>query len=120
MSHKTVNFETACEVLSIPTALPIVNGLPETYQKEMVDNYQIQVIADAINKENDGWKPNWEDHNQWKCLPWFHIPRPGVGWAYDGYDVRNALADCGSRLFFENGNDAEYFGKLILELGFTI
>lgn len=118
MSYKTINFETACEVLGIEAKKLDVSGLPEQYQKETSDKYEIQVIADAINKENGDWNPDYTKGGQWKYRPWFN--GSSGRWSSLGCDYWNAYSYVGSRLVFENDDDAEYFGKLIIELGYSI
>ena len=111
--RKTTSLETACEVLGIPSTLPDLSTFPEIYQKEMLKKYQAQILADAINFENNNWQPNWDDTSQWKHEPRFY--RSGGGWAYDGYDYWRTDSVVGSRLYFENEDDAEYFGGLVIK-----
>lgn len=117
--RQTTNFETACKVLDIQEDLPNVDGLPEKYRKRIIDFYKMSVIADAINKENDNWEPDYSDNNQYKYRPFFWF-RPGSGFSSYANDFWLANSSVGSRLVFENEDDAQYAGKLFGKEGFEI
>ena len=117
MSKKTVSFITACEVLGISQNVPEVSGLPENYQKQTIDFFKANVIADAINKEA-GWEPDWNNSNQYKYRPYFYLS--ASGWSSNGYVCWPSTANVGSRLVFQDEDDCEYAAEIFLKEGLTI
>ena len=80
---------------------------------------KLETITAALN---DGWKPDWNDTNQAKYVPWFWIkPRPGqtlagLACAYTSYAPSDTLASVGSRLCFKNAAVARYAANQFTEL----
>lgn len=114
ITDRVKSFEDACQVLGISTNVPEVKGLPRKHQKAIIANYKLIVIAEALN---EGWKPNWQDSDEYKYYPWFDMSNPaGVG----GSNARNAAsatsAFIGSRLCLKNRELAIYFGQTFTDL----
>lgn len=115
---KIKTFEDACKALGIKATLPVVKGLPEKHQEAIIANYKLVTIAEALN---EGWKPNWNDSNEWKWNPWFDVnasaKKPsGSGLSFvdgGGWDTH---AGVGSRLCFKSRELAEYAGKTFKKL----
>lgn len=63
ITDRVKSFEDACQVLGISTNVPEVKGLPRKHQKAIIANYKLIVIAEALN---EGWKPNWQDSDEYK------------------------------------------------------
>lgn len=79
ITDRVKSFEDACQVLGISTNVPEVKGLPRKHQKAIIANYKLIVIAEALN---EGWKPNWQDSDEYKYYPWFDMSNPaGVGYS---------------------------------------
>lgn len=113
MENQIKTFEDACKALSIPTTLPQVDALPEKHRKAIVANYQLYVIAQALN---EGWEPNWNDFSERKYYPWFDMETygdapVGSGFSFLGYDCDYTNTFVGSRLCFKSRELAEYAGK---------
>ena len=108
------SFEDACQVLGISTDVPEVKGLPRKHQKAIVANYKLIIIAEALN---EGWKPNWQDSDEYKYYPWFDMSNPaGVGYSYTIDAASYTSARIGSRLCFKNRELAIYFGQTFTDL----
>jgi len=117
MNNKIKSFEDACKALGISTNLPEVSALPVNQQKAIKAHYMLMIIAEALN---EGWKPNWNDWNEYKYYPWFKMGNdgasPGVGFSYVGCGDADAVSDVGSRLCFKTSELAKYAGKQFEEL----
>ena len=70
IKDKVKSFEDACKVLDITPSVPVVTGIPEKYQKPLIANYQLMVIAEALN---EGWTPDWSNGEWDKWYPWFNM-----------------------------------------------
>jgi hypothetical protein len=114
ITDRVKSFEDACQVLGISTNVPEVKGLPRKHQKAIIANYKLIVIAEALN---EGWKPNWQDSDEYKYYPWFDMSNPaGVGCSYTYYTASATYADFGSRLCLKNRELAIYFGQTFTDL----
>lgn len=114
ITDRVKSFEDACQVLGISTNVPEVKGLPRKHQKAIIANYKLIVIAEALN---EGWKPNWQDSDEYKYYPWFDMSNPaGVGFAYTYAAASGTGASVGSRLCLKNRELAIYFGQTFTDL----
>ena len=114
ITDRVKSFEDACQVLGISTNVPEVKGLPRKHQKAIIANYKLIVIAEALN---EGWKPNWQDSDEYKYYPWFDMSNPaGVGYSYTSSTASHANANFGSRLCLKNRELAIYFGQTFTDL----
>lgn len=114
ITDRVKSFEDACQVLGISTNVPEVKGLPRKHQKAIIANYKLIVIAEALN---EGWKPNWQDSDEYKYYPWFDMSNPaGVGFSYSLNAASAAAAHLGSRLCLKNRELAIYFGQTFTDL----
>lgn len=114
ITDRVKSFEDACQVLGISTNVPEVKGLPRKHQKAIIANYKLIVIAEALN---EGWKPNWQDSDEYKYYPWFDMSNPaGVGYSYTNTTASHTNANIGSRLCLKNRELAIYFGQTFTDL----
>lgn len=114
ITDRVKSFEDACQVLGISTNVPEVKGLPRKHQKAIIANYKLIIIAEALN---EGWKPNWQDSDEYKYYPWFDMSNPaGVGCSYTNDPASYASANVGSRLCLKNRELAIYFGQTFTDL----
>lgn len=114
ITDRVKSFEDACQVLGISTNVPEVKGLPRKHQKAIIANYKLIVIAEALN---EGWKPNWQDSDEYKYYPWFDMSNPaGVGYSNTAYTASYTAASVGSRLCLKNRELAIYFGQTFTDL----
>jgi hypothetical protein len=113
------SFEEACEKLGIdPTKLPTVKGLSPRYQKRLIADYKLSVIADALREGKD---VDYTDTDKYKYFPVFSVQasedKPsGFGLSSDYYDGWASVSSVGVRLCFPNRDLAKYFGKQFIEL----
>lgn len=88
---KIASYEDACRVLNIqPINEEAFNIFPKEDQRSMLAYHKLTVITRALN---NGWKPNWDDQNEWKYYPLFryvnaglscaHTNNPGYGYGCD-------------------------------------
>lgn len=114
ITDRVKSFEDACQVLGISTNVPEVKGLPRKHQKAIIANYKLIVIAEALN---EGWKPNWQDSDEYKYYPWFDMSNPaGVGYSNTNSTASYTFAYIGSRLCLKNRELAIYFGQTFTDL----
>lgn len=114
ITDRVKSFEDACQVLGISTNVPEVKGLPRKHQKAIIANYKLIVIAEALN---EGWKPNWQDSDEYKYYPWFDMSNPaGVGFSSTYTSASLTGANFGSRLCLKNRELAIYFGQTFTDL----
>ena len=115
IKDKVKSFEDACKVLDITPSVPVVTGIPEKYQKPLIANYQLMVIAEALN---EGWTPDWSNGNWDKWYPWFDMDDSSSAgrFSFYGAAAQGSLSVVGSRLCFASEALAEYAGTQFLEL----
>lgn len=114
ITDRVKSFEDACQVLGISTNVPEVKGLPRKHQKAIIANYKLIIIAEALN---EGWKPNWQDSDEYKYYPWFDMSNPaGVGFSHTANTASYTSALLGSRLCLKNRELAIYFGQTFTDL----
>lgn len=114
ITDRVKSFEDACQVLGISTNVPEVKGLPRKHQKAIIANYKLIIIAEALN---EGWKPNWQDSDEYKYYPWFDMSNPaGVSYSFTSHTASYTIANIGSRLCLKNRELAIYFGQTFTDL----
>lgn len=113
--EKVKSFEDACKLLDITPSVPVVTGIPEKYQKPLIANYQLMVIAEALN---EGWTPDWSNGEWDKWYPWFDMDNSSSAGRFSflaaGYQC--SFSHVGSRLCFKSEELADYAGTQFLEL----
>ena len=115
IKDKVKSFEDACKVLDITPSVPVVTGIPEKYQKPLIANYQLMVIAEALN---EGWTPDWSNGEWDKWHPWFDMDDSSSAgrFSFGGAVDRGSRSGVGSRLCFKSEELADYAGTQFLEL----
>lgn len=87
---KIASYEDACRVLNIqPINEEVFNIFPKEDQRSMLAYHKLTVITRALN---NGWKPNWDDQNEWKYYPLFRYVNAGLSYAYAAYAATHATA----------------------------
>lgn len=80
---KIASYEDACRVLNIqPINEEVFNIFPKEDQRSMLAYHKLTVITRALN---NGWKPNWDDQNEWKYYPLFRYVNAGLSYARTHY-----------------------------------
>lgn len=111
-----LSFEDACNRLKINTTLPDVTNISIKYGKQVIANYKLTVIIEALN---DGWEPNWSDSSENKYFPWFDLSK-GFSFVYVSAFVPGhwnpAYSAFGSRLTFKSSDLARFAGLYFIDL----
>lgn len=90
---KIASYEDACRVLNIqPINEEVFNIFPKEDQRSMLAYHKLTVITRALN---NGWKPNWDDQNEWKYYPLFRYVNAGLSYAHSANAATSALASLG-------------------------
>ena len=113
--EKVKSFEDACKLLDITPSVPVVTGIPEKYQKPLIANYQLMVIAEALN---EGWTPDWSNGEWDKWYPWFNMNDSSSAgrFSFNGAANRHSRSPVGSRLCFKSEELATYAGTQFLDI----
>jgi len=102
-------FEDACAKLGIdPEKLPDVSNISEEFAKPIIAAYKLMIIYKAIN---NGWKPDWNNYNQYKYYPWFEVLSSGFGFSGSDYYYGLAYSTVGSRLCTDSREKALYIAE---------
>lgn len=63
---------------------------------------------------NEGWEPDWDNHNEWKYYPLFK--HSGSGLSCDDCGSDDSRSGVGSRLCYKSRELAEYAGKQFIDI----
>lgn len=115
MDYKKIkNYEDACKALGLkPIADEVFNAFQQEDRRTMAAYHKLAVITRAIN---DGWQPDWSNHDERKYEPYMCTNSAGLAYAtsYPAPSYTSTLI--GSRLCFRDYERAvfavETFGKL--------
>lgn len=111
---KIASYEDACRVLNIqPINEEVFNIFPKEDQRSMLAYHKLTVITRALN---NGWKPNWDDQNEWKYYPLFRYVNAGLSCALTTDAASYANASIGSRLCFPTSALAKYAAEHFADL----
>lgn len=111
---KIASYEDACRVLNIqPINEEVFNIFPKEDQRSMLAYHKLTVITRALN---NGWKPNWDDQNEWKYYPLFRYVIAGLSCAYTFNAASGSSAALGSRLCFPTSALAKYAAEHFADL----
>lgn len=67
----------------------------------------LKMMAKSLN---EGWKPNWDDSNEYKYYPWFYMGGSSGFRCYD-FDYQDSASSVGSHLCFKTRELAIYAGN---------
>lgn len=118
ITDRVKTYEDACKVLGVE---PIneQNAKAQGFRSDEIARRKLETIAAALN---EGWKPDWNNTDQYKYYPYFYIQENAKG-AYAGLscaDAHNAAtymyASIGSRLCFYASRLARYAGNQFTDL----
>jgi hypothetical protein len=112
VTDRVKTYEDAVEATG-RTNTPDFSNVPEDLRKYFEGQYQMVVIAEALN---EGWKPDWDDANQMKWIPWFRSVSSGFVFDDASDDYSTANAGNGLRLCFKSEELAAYAGKQFIEI----
>lgn len=119
ITDRVKTYEDACKVLGVE---PIneQNAKAQGFRSDEIARRKLETIAAALN---EGWKPDWNNTDQYKYYPYFYIQEnakgkgsAGLSCASATYTATNAIAYFGSRLCFYASRLARYAGNQFTDL----
>lgn len=115
MNYKEIkSYEGACKVLGVqPISENAVAAFPAEDRKSMLAYHKLTIITRAIN---GGWKPDWDNTNQYKYYPIFYYENAGLSCADTYYTASITLAYVGSRLCFQTKAMSDYAAATFADL----
>lgn len=79
--------------------------------KGVPEHLKYQHIAEMLCESlNEGWEPDWGNHDEWKYFPWFKM-KSSSGFRFYAYDCWHTNSAVGSRLCFKTKELAKHAGK---------
>ena len=111
---KIKSYEAACKALGLkPISDEVFNAFQKEDRKTMAAYHKLAVITRAIN---EGWQPDWSNHEERKYEPYTYTNSAGLASAATSHAPSYALASVGSRLCFRDYERATFavatFGEL--------
>ncbi|MGN6601214.1 MAG: hypothetical protein ACTHK8_02120 [Ginsengibacter sp.] len=119
MKKRIETWQEAFEAKGLdPEKMPDVSMIPQEYQKPVIAQYKLNVVADVLN---EGWEPDYTDWNQPKYFPWFEVvankeKRSGSALSYLGCVSWLTVTFCGVRLSYRDRETAAYAGRQFTQL----
>lgn len=119
ITDRVKTYEDACKVLGVE---PIneQNAKAQGFRSDEIARRKLETIAAALN---EGWKPDWNNTDQYKYYPYFYIQENAKGKGSAGLScaaTRNAasyaIASVGSRLCFYASRLARYASNQFTDL----
>jgi hypothetical protein len=115
ITDRVKTFEDACEFVEPSENVQILlryNGIDPVMLAAQA-HAKLCIIVEALN---EGWKPNWNNNNQYKWSPWFKMDSPGFRFGASGLWFMHASSSGGSRLVLHSEELANYIGKQFLSI----
>lgn len=119
ITDRVKTYEDACKVLGVE---PIneQNAKAQGFRSDEIARRKLETIAAALN---EGWKPDWNNTDQYKYYPYFYIQEnakgkgsAGLSCANTHYTAATTYAYLGSRLCFYASRLARYAGNQFTDL----
>lgn len=119
ITDRVKTYEDACKVLGVE---PIneQNAKAQGFRSDEIARRKLETIAAALN---EGWKPDWNNTDQYKYYPYFYIQEnakgkgsAGLSYASTTNAATNAYAAIGSRLCFYASRLARYASNQFTDL----
>lgn len=119
ITDRVKTYEDACKVLGVE---PIneQNAKAQGFRSDEIARRKLETIAAALN---EGWKPDWNNTDQYKYYPYFYIQENAKGKGSAGLScasttaaAANTPAFFGSRLCFYASRLARYAGNQFTDL----
>ena len=119
ITDRVKTYEDACKVLGVE---PIneQNAKAQGFRSDEIARRKLETIAAALN---EGWKPDWNNTDQYKYYPYFYIQENAKGKGSAGLSFASTCnaasitcASFGSRLCFYASRLARYAGNQSTDL----
>lgn len=106
------NYSDVCRVLGI-TELNIDDFyfIPEHKRASIFATHQLTNIVELFNL---GWKPNFENHNEYKYLPYFQ--KQSGGWVFIGSYLFRDGSDCSAGLYYKERHISDHCVRLFIDI----
>jgi hypothetical protein len=88
-----------------PSKLPDLSMIPDKYRDALITAFILMVIFEAIN---DGWEPDFSNHNQSKYYPWPGVSSSWFGFSFSDFGCGVTHSHVGSRLCTNSSEKALY------------
>lgn len=105
-------FEDAMEETGRPD-VPDFSCLPPDMRRHFIAQYKMEVITEALN---EGWKPNWDNDDEYKYYPWFVMAPSSFAFGDSDCGGSGAGAGGGSRLKFKTNELAKYAAEQFIDI----
>lgn len=107
VTERIKTYSDACAELGIiPLTEDDFRYLPEEDRESQYAYHQLTIIIRVLN---EGWKPDWNNSNEYKYYVWQQWA--GSGFAYYDFDYTYTISNVGSRLIYKNRELAVWAGK---------
>lgn len=119
ITDRVKTYEDACKVLGVE---PIneQNAKAQGFRSDEIARRKLETIAAALN---EGWKPDWNNTDQYKYYPYFYIQEntkgkgsAGLSCADTNDSASDTSANIGSQLCFYASRLARYAGNQFTDL----
>lgn len=119
ITDRVKTYEDACKVLGVE---PIneQNAKAQGFRSDEIARRKLETIAAALN---EGWKPDWNNTDQYKYYPYFYIQEnakgkgsAGLSYATTTHSATYTPATIGSRLCFYASRLARYASNQFTDL----
>lgn len=119
ITDRVKSYADACKVLGIEP-MNEQNMKAQGFRPDEIARRKLETITEALN---EGWKPDWNNTDQYKYYPYFYIRENAKAKASAGLScattrtAASATSACiGSRLCFHDSDTARYAGNTFTEL----
>lgn len=119
ITERVRSYADACNALGIEP-MNEQNMKAQGFRPDEIARRKLETITEALN---EGWKPDWNDTDQYKYYPYFYIEEnakskgsAGLSSALTICAAPAAFAHFGSRLCFHDSATARYAGRTFTEL----
>ena len=110
--EKIKTFEDAMKATG-RAEMPDFSTFPEDMRKHFEALFKMVVIVEALN---EGWKPDWDNYNEYKYYPWFEMSPSSFAFYVSCSGDVAALAGSGSRLKLKSKELARYCGEHFIDI----
>lgn len=108
ITDKIKSYEDACKLQDIDPSQDLPYMTPKN-SKQIALNAaaKLMTITMALN---EGWRPDWNNSDQYKYWPWFNM-KSGFGFSFTDYVFWGTGTHVGSRLCFKSEELSDYAGR---------
>ena len=119
ITDRVKSYADACKVLGIEP-MNEQNMKAQGFRPDEVARRKLETITEALN---EGWKPDWNNTDQYKYYPYFFVREnakaegtAGLSYAYTLITATSSTANLGSRLCFKTEAMSDYAAATFADL----